>query len=250
MSLAKKLQKNMQRPQQDKVKLLISDESPITGRIEKVALSNAGFQVELTSDLKKMMDLLSKENFDIAILDFHSYNGLGIYEIEKAKKISYNQKIKFIVTGTENFEEIKDKVYSLNSDLFLPKPMPRTKIIEEIKKLTQINYRRAERVKYKLKTIVRFKNKETEIFSIDISTEGIHLADREQRINPYVGNDLEIEFFLPQLDRKIIVKGTVVRITEEGFGVKFQIMSLNDKKLIEKFIFQNSMEFRSSHYYL
>ncbi|BBH53670.1 PilZ domain-containing protein [Fluviispira sanaruensis] len=250
MSIAKKLQKKTPKPLSQKIKLLLSDESPITGRIEKSSLNQAGIHVELTNNLNSMLEILSKEEFDIAMLDYHSYNGHGIYQIEKAKKISRNQKIKFIVTSVENFEEIKDKAYTLNTDLFLPKPIPHEKVIEEIKKIAQVNYRRSERLKYKLKAIVRYKFKEFETYSIDISADGLHLSDMDKNILPNVGLDLEIEFTLPNVDKRILVKGTVVRITEEGFGVKFQIMSLNDKKIINRFILENSSEFRSSHYYL
>ena len=166
------------------------------------------------------------------------------------KNKSRNSKVRFLVTSVQTHEDIKENAYANHCDFFLVKPLPKAILIQEIKKLAKQEYRRSERVICNIPFIVINEQNVYESTAIDISADGSHLLDKEKKINPYVGLELAIEFILPKTSDIIKSKGLVVRITEEGFGLKFQNISENDKNKIKNYILTNSVSMRSVHYYL
>ncbi len=161
-----------------------------------------------------------------------------------------NKKVRFVISSVQNTQEIKDISNSHHGDLFLVKPLPRHSMIQELKKLAKQDFRKSIRTKCHIPFTIIFNNNIFQTFAIDISTEGSHLLDKENKLNAYVGMELNFEFMLPKTPELIKAKGIIVRITEEGFGLKFNNISKSDKNKIEDYISKNSLEVKSIHYYL
>ncbi len=250
MPVVKKLNNPVSESTYGKLNVLVADDHDITTNLEVNILLQAGFLAYQASTIDEMKYVLSHEKIDIVLMDHGFKKGQGIHEIKNAKSKSKNSKVRFLITSVQAHEDIKENAYINHCDFFLVKPLPKAILIQEIKKLAKQDYRRSERVICSIPFIVIKEQNVYETTAIDISDDGSHLLDKEKKINPYVGLELAIEFILPKTSDIIKSKGLVVRITEEGFGLKFQNISENDKIIIKNYILTNGDSMHSFHYYL
>jgi DNA-binding response OmpR family regulator len=250
MPVVKKLNNSIQENTYGRLNILVADDHTMTADLEADTLRKSGFLVHKVSTIDEMKHTLGREKIDIVLMDYSFKKGQGIQEIKKAKSKSKNSKVKFLVTSVQSYDDIKENSYENQCDLFLIKPIQRSILIQEIKKLAKQDYRRTERLKCDIPFIVINGQNVYETVAIDISSEGTHLLDKESKINPYVGLELSLEFILPKTSEIIKVKGLIVRITEQGFGIKFHNISENDKNKIKNYILTSSVNVRSVHYYL
>ncbi len=233
-----------------KLKLLLGEEHTLTSSIESLGLKHAGFDVKQASSINEILAILEQEKIDIVMMDLLFQKGLGIKNIILAKKISLNPKVRFVISSVINSEDNKAELLNCNADLFLTKPMPRNKMIEELKKVTKTEFRKSERTKCLIPFKIKKENNHYETYISDISADGLHVLDQNNHINPFLGMELEFEFILPKSDEILKAKGNVVRFTDEGFGVKFSNYSANTRAKIQQFVLTNSTEMKASHYYL
>ncbi len=233
-----------------KLKLLLGEEHTLTSSIESLGLKNAGFEVKQASSINEILTIIEQEKFDIVMIDLLFQKGLGVKNIIHAKKISLNPKIRFVVCSVINSQDYKEEILNCNADLFLTKPMPRFKMIEELKKVTKTEFRKSQRTKCLIPFKIKKENNYYETYISDISADGLHVLDQNNNINPFLGMELEFEFILPKSEEILKAKGSVVRFTDEGFGVKFSTYTQNTRAKIEEFVLTNSLEMKSSHYYL
>ena len=82
------------------------------------------------------------------MIDLLFQKGLGVKNIIHAKKNKFKLKIRFVVCSVINSQDYKEEILNCNADLFLTKPMPRFKMIEELKKVTKTEFRKSQRTKY------------------------------------------------------------------------------------------------------
>ena len=233
-----------------KLTVLLGDEHSLSASMEGLVLTQAGFSVKHAKSIEEIIKMISDEKIDIVILDYLFQKGQALKKIVQAKKISLNPKIRFVVTSVVNSEEYKDDIFQNNADLFLLKPSPKRKLIEELKKLSKVEFRKSLRVKCNIPFKVKKEDKYFETYVIDISADGLHVIDQENKIDPIIGMELEFEFLLPKSEDLLKAKGSVVRFTDEGFGIKFTEITKITKEKINKYVLNNSIEMKSSHYYL
>ncbi|APJ04212.1 PilZ domain-containing protein [Silvanigrella aquatica] len=250
MPVVKKLNNSKLKNARRALHILISEEHLMTARLEALSLSKAGFMVKIASTFDDMKALLAEERFDILLMGMCFNRGMRCQEFGKLKKTSLNSKIKFVLSSVYLRDELKEQKEFLYFDLFLNKPMPRDSFIDEIKKLGKRDFRKAERVKCQIPMIVIDGKNIHETLAIDISTSGVHVLDKQNKINSYIGLELGLEFILPKSSELIKLRGSVVRITEDGFGLKFENATEQDKLKIENYILTNSIFVKSAHYYL
>lgn len=250
MPVVKKLNNSIQESTYGMLNILIADDHSMSANLEGNSLKMSGFLITIVSTIDDMKRVLSLEKIDIVIMDYYFKKGQGIQEIKRAKSKSRNSKVKFLVTSIQGDEDIKKNAYANHCDLYLVKPMPRPTYILEIKKLAKQQYRQVERVKCNIAFTVINGQDIHETTAIDISSDGAHLLDKGSKINPSVGLELSMEFSLPKISDIIKTKGIIVRITEEGFGLKFQDISARDKDKIKHYILTSSVSVHSVDYYL
>lgn len=251
MIFPKNLNKIDKESSSGKLTILLVDDHEMSARLEEDALKKiGGFNVKITTSIDGMKYILSHEKIDVVMFDYTFKNGRALHEIRIAKSRSRNTKVKFIVTSIQNHDDIKDHCYENNCDLFMVKPIQRSAMIQEIKKISKKDYRRAERAKCKITTKVTKDQNVYETIAIDISSDGAHLLDKEKKINPYVGLEVDLEFLLPNSLEIIKCIGTVVRFTEKGFGLKFEKINEENKNKIINYISKNNVNSQSTMYYL
>ncbi|KAB8038013.1 response regulator [Silvanigrella paludirubra] len=250
MPVVKNLNNLNQENKATKIHLLLLEEHSFVASLEASSLTKAGFQVTLANSLDEMNKSLIHEKIDIVIMDYFFQRGKAVKEIKNAKLKSLNKNVRFVISSVQNTQEVKDISNTYHGDLFLVKPIARQSMIQELKKLAKQDFRKSVRTKCNIPFTIFFKNNIFQTFAIDISSEGSHLLDKENKLNAYVGMELNIEFMLPKTPELIKAKGIIVRITEEGFGLKFNNISKSDKHKIEDYISKNSLEVKSIHYYL
>ena len=193
-----------------KLNVLLIEEHSMVAKLEKSYLSKGGFEVKVATTLQEMFDALSLFNIQVVILDYHAFKEQGIHEISNAKKLSFNKNVKFIVTSVVKFEELNNKSFQENCDNFILKPITKGRMIEEVKKISNMSYRKSLRIKSKLNILVRFNDRYLKTYSIDISEDGVHLADKKNIITPHIGYDLDLEIILPNSSKPIFTKGNIM----------------------------------------
>ncbi|MFH1282831.1 MAG: PilZ domain-containing protein [bacterium] len=83
------------------------------------------------------------------------------------------------------------------------------------------------------------------LYASNISLGGVFI---ETNIPFECGSKLKIEFTLPETPRPLIARGRVIRISGgkssnlNGVGIEFQDLSVDDKKVIDSYIINQSVE--------
>ena len=70
-------------------------------------------------------------------------------------------------------------------------------------------------------------------YSRDLSCGGVFLKGKT---NLAPGKVLHLDFKLPEHDQTISVSGVVIRATEEGMGIRFLTLNINEFEMVEDFI--------------
>ncbi|WP_338635322.1 response regulator [Spirobacillus cienkowskii] len=250
MPVSKKRNVSSMKSTEKKITVLILEDHSINLKLENIALLKAGFNVKTADNLERMKTILTHEKIDVVIMDYFFQKLKGIQEIKHLKQNNHNPNLRIIVWSIEHQNEIMDQAYFLGCDLYLVKPLPRPKLIQEIKKVAKVNYRKAERSPCKIGFILKNEDKIYKTIAIDISATGCHLLDLNKEINVSLEQVIICEFILPNTASLITCKGKVVRITEEGFGIKFLTLNEPDQQKITHFVNSNSLSIKSEHYYL
>jgi len=70
-------------------------------------------------------------------------------------------------------------------------------------------------------------------YSRDLSCGGVFLKGKAI-LNP--GNVVHLDFKLPEHDQTISVSGVVIRATDDGMGVRFLTLNINEFEMVEDFV--------------
>ncbi len=111
--------------------LIVDDEYYICEYIEDL-LEFGGFKSTTVSTINKAKDLVKSEPFDIAIIDYHLKDGLGV-EVIKAIR-SFKQRT--VVIGMSG-SEMGSVFYKAGADYFMKKPFDPLWLLEILKKREQ-----------------------------------------------------------------------------------------------------------------
>ena len=117
----------------DKKILVVEDERPMAHALE-LKLTRAGFKVTLALDGQEAVDTLSKEKYDLILLDIMipKINGFGVLDFIKEKQI----KTPVIMSSNLGQEEDMQKVKNLGAiDYIIKSNTPLVDIVAKIQNL-------------------------------------------------------------------------------------------------------------------
>jgi len=109
-----------QKPQKQKVEVMVVDDEPIVGRRLKPALTKYGYDVEVFEDPVKAMDRFDEKEFDIVVTDLRMEDLDGIQVLEHVMSKSEKTKVIFI-TGYATVENAREALVKGAFD-FIAKP--------------------------------------------------------------------------------------------------------------------------------
>lgn len=227
--------------------LLIVDETRITADIDKTFFLEAGFRVTIAASTVEIVNTVSEQCVDLMLIDVDFSKGQGLSILSKVKHSSKNPDLKVLATSVVGSPEVRAAAQKSGANSFLAKPAPRQKILNEVKALTSLAVRDAERIQQSLVVDLSWDGRSLKAVSLDVSEDGIHLSASHD--TPDVGVRLGMRIHLEN-NFVVEVEGKVVRHTKEGFGVRFFELARNSKRELDKFLLEHSMESRASQYYL
>ena len=231
--------------------ILLVDDHHVTADIEHAYFASVGFRVFLASSAADVQGIVRKHKIDLIMVDVDFGRKKGLAVVQAAKRASCNLKIKALVTSMSGAPEIRTKALAGGADGFFTKPAPRPKVLKEIKKMTEQKSRGTERVKQTLSVKCTSEGKTAVATTLDLSGDGVHLSySSKSAPKPALGASISIAILLEKTDKAIVLEGTVVRHTLDGFGVRFAEMGKMQQRQLDKYLLKFSMEHRASQYYL
>jgi DNA-binding response OmpR family regulator len=119
-----------------KKKIFCVDDEPDMTAMLKMALEDAGFNVDIFNDPVLALKSFKPNLYGLIILDvmMQKMNGFELYN--QLRTWDPGIKVYFQMASSETYREElrKEKHYELNKDLFLNMPLPIKEIIKEIRK--------------------------------------------------------------------------------------------------------------------
>jgi len=248
MAAAESIKGNHLGPESAPVTLLLIEDVSVTADIERSYFASVGFNVIAASCVVDSENHIIREWVDVVIVDAGFARRKGIDMIPILKKSSLNPDVKVIVTSVSGEIGLKKSATAAGASAFIVKPAPRPRYLKEIKKLSSQKVRDTERVHQTLEVELSDGRDSLRALTLDVSSEGIHLALDGKVIAPGIGVIMQMSFTVE--GKALRVQGQVVRHTPKGVGIKFVNMGVQAQRLLDKFLLRYSMEQQASHFYL
>jgi two-component system sensor histidine kinase RpfC len=123
---------------QDKLKILVAEDTAVNRLILGEMLTKAGFDVELVEDGQCALDKFEETEFDLAILDMQMPH-VGGLDVIREYKSGYGllREIPFIVLTANITKEAELQCREAGADVYLQKPIDISALIKEIGRLTE-----------------------------------------------------------------------------------------------------------------
>jgi DNA-binding response OmpR family regulator len=110
--------------------LIAEDEKPMANALE-LKLNKSGFQAKAVFDGSSAIDILSKEQYDLLLLDLMMPKMDGFEVIQKLKELKIN--VPVIVLSNLSQEEDKKKALAIGAkDYFVKSDTPITDIVKKV----------------------------------------------------------------------------------------------------------------------
>ena len=114
-------------------KVLVAEDSPITQDLLKLLLNQRGHQVDIATDGPQALEALRKNQYDVALLDFHLPGMDGAQIAASVKKEADGHRVPRLVAITADIEGLLASSSCENFDHIIPKPLD----IYEVGKLVE-----------------------------------------------------------------------------------------------------------------
>jgi DNA-binding response OmpR family regulator len=230
--------------------LLLVDDTPVTVEIERAYFASVGFKVLVATTPKAVEETVRSSPVDLVMIDVNFAREQGLATARAARRATCHEGMRILVTSVLSNPQLRKKAKDHGADDILVKPAPRPKVLKEIKRLTSQASRGNERVRQEIDVRCHVGEAVIGATTLDISSDGVHLSARAAGIVPAVGTHLVMEIPLGRNEKPLSLKGTVMRHTEDGFGVRFDDMPKLARRTLDKFLLRFSMEHRASQFYL
>jgi DNA-binding response OmpR family regulator len=232
--------------------MLIIEESPLSGEIERNYFGSVGFDTKLATSTSQAEALLKSEHFDILLVDMSFAGNKGLAMVKRALQVSQNPALKIMVSALKQTPALRKKITEAGAHAFVTKPAPRQQLLKEVVKLSSQESRAAERVREKLSLECQIPSlkRSFESQTLDLSSEGVHVQYSVEAKAPKPEVGTAVCIILLFKDQKLSLNGEIVRHTALGIGVKFVDLNKVTQRSLDKHLLINSVEHKSSHFYL
>lgn len=115
-------------------KILAIDDSPTLRKLLQYYLSRRGYDVSEANNGKVGLDLITREDFDLIILDMMMPIMSGDVVLQKLKEME-NFSVPVLILSADKDEENKAKAIALGASFYLTKPFKPDKVISRIEEI-------------------------------------------------------------------------------------------------------------------
>lgn len=168
--------------------LIIDDEKNLIFTV-KTFLYNDGYYVKTAENYSEAMDLISKENFDLILIDImlnEEKNGIDILTEIKKRDISCPV---VVFTGYPNIETASEAV-RLGAFDYIPKPLRKDILLNVTKKAIEYKTLKEEKEKYRLNLEAIFKSMKEGLISVDKDLKLIEMNEAAMDICGFDRNEI------------------------------------------------------------
>ena len=124
-------------------KVLVAEDSPITQDLLKLLLKQRGHQVDTVTDGWQAFEALRKNQYDVALLDFHLPNMNGAEVAAGIRREANGRRLPQLVAMTADIEGLLACPNSEDLDHIIPKPLDIYEVGKLIEEQADIGARRA-----------------------------------------------------------------------------------------------------------
>ncbi len=110
--------------------LLVEDDKDFSEAMQ-IILENEGFFVTLCSSLKDVWNIVKKNSFDIAVMDYHLPDGEGTKIVQKLMESENTKNIPVLLMSADSSVEAEAKDSGVR--WFMPKPLDFDLLLKRIK---------------------------------------------------------------------------------------------------------------------
>jgi DNA-binding response OmpR family regulator len=230
--------------------ILLIDDTSVTLELEQKYLHSVGFRVKTATTIAEIEKLLRENVFALAIVDTEFLGGQGHNVIRHMRKLNQQDEFKILATSVSSNATLRKKSVDAGASELMIKPTPRPKFLRELKKLTSQGVRGSERITESAKIKYELNGKIITADSLDLSSEGAHIAAPNKAIKPHLNTEITLMVFLPGHEKPVSISGEVRRHTQEGFGVRFLELSRTAQRTMDRFLTKFSSENKATIFYL
>ncbi|NBX16951.1 MAG: response regulator [Proteobacteria bacterium] len=230
------------------VTIMLIEDVSVTAEIERSYFASVGFTVVAAGTVAEAEAAIARDWVDIVIIDAAFARGKGVDLIPILRRVSRHQEVKVIVTSVSGDSAIKKSATAAGASAFIVKPAPRPRYLKEIKKLSAQKTRDTERVRQALAVNLSWSEKSIHAETLDLSSEGIHLAVESKFGTINLGTRVQLSFTVE--GKQLKIEGEVVRHTPKGVGIRFVGVGAQAQRALDKFLLRYSIEHQASHFYL
>ncbi|MCM8854589.1 MAG: response regulator [Candidatus Thiodiazotropha sp.] len=227
-----------QQQDQNKLKILVAEDTSVNRLILGEMLTKAGYEVELYEDGESALQRFEEVEFDLAILDMQMprIGGLDVIREYKAGLGLIND-IPFIVLTANISKDAEMQCKEAGADVYLQKPIDIKALISQIQRLTNQGNKISDSSQgtYKVsRKTTPFTSKRQEYLNNDTLDELTRLSSREDFFEELVNNFLtdiyscidRMEIALDEMD--------ITQITDNAHAIKGAAGNIGAIYLLEK----------------
>jgi CheY-like chemotaxis protein len=219
------------------LKVMIVDDEPAVLQVLKDLMGPAGFAVSAFTDSQEAAARVEKEKFDAVFVDVRM-PGMDGFELTRRIRASRsNSKTPIVMcTGHDDVETMR-RGFQAGITFFLGKPFT----VEKVRGLLTVTRgamlnekRRYARLPLRAGVNCQAGGKRFRSGSLNISDAGM-LLENPGRVA--VGQEVELEFMLPQTRQSLRLRARVVRLEDPNYmGVQFIDLAPEERAAIQSYI--------------
>lgn len=219
------------------LKIMVVDDEPAVLGVLKALMEPVGFTVSPFTDSREAAVRVEEEKFDAVFVDVRMPGMDGFELTQRVRASRSNSKVPIVMlTGHDDVETIR-KGYQAGITFFLGKPIT----VEKLRGLLTVTRgamlnekRRYARLPLRAAVTCRAGGKQLKCGSLDISEAGMLL---EHPGGVTVGQEVELQFMLPQARQPLRPRARVVRYEAPNhMGVQFVALASEERAAIQSYI--------------
>jgi DNA-binding response OmpR family regulator len=237
-------------------KILVVEDDPAMLRLVGQVLEESGARPHLLSSSRHAAELINRDKFDGAILDWRLPEMDGLELARRIRSSKSNSRIPLVMITAVDDRKAAEESFKAGIDLFLQKPVS----TRELRRLLNASRgamlaerRRYQRAPVALAVRLAWTDRQEKGTSVNLSSTGMFVAVETA---PAVGASLEAEFTLPDQLAPMRLAARVSRVTPgaapgqtsgRGVGLEFTAATSEEKSALMDFVERTLESLGASH---
>jgi CheY-like chemotaxis protein len=222
------------------MRLMIVDDETMALQVLKDILEPMGNDVTTFSDSRQAVTCLEEQRFDCILLDVNMPDPDGFELTRRARASGVNNRTPIVMlTGMCDVETMR-KAFSAGASGFLGKPITRDRIHTLLAAMggpVSLERRRSARLPYRTRVECRLAEQRESRFIAESHNIGEGGLLMEPSSGVEVGQQLNLEFQLPSLERPLHARARVLRKeAPDRVAVEFTDIAIRDREAIQQYI--------------